>query len=169
MSETNVQRNYKDTVFRMLFHEKENLLRTDDVITMVKSFPVYLKKCLNLYSSGSGNQDPDGIYARSAFNEYGDMAVLREGNQYTFEGEVGVPKIGDISVRRINALNEYLTKRGASLVVASYPIGNGRLTVDASEFISFQEQLAEELDCPVISNYVDYMFDYKYFLIQTFI
>ena len=26
MSETNTQRNYKDTVFRMLFREKENLL-----------------------------------------------------------------------------------------------------------------------------------------------
>ena len=26
MSKTNVQRNYKDTVFRMLFREKENLL-----------------------------------------------------------------------------------------------------------------------------------------------
>lgn len=139
------------------------ILRTDDVTTMVNSFPVYLKKSLNLYSSGTGNQNPGGVYARSAFNEYGDVAVLREGSQYTFKGEVGVPEIGDISVKRINELNTYLTKRGASLVVAGYPIGNGRLTADAFEFINFQEQLAERLDCPVISNYTDYMFDYKYF------
>lgn len=144
------------------------ILRTDDVETMATSFPVYLKKSLNLYSSGSGNQDPGGVYARSVFNEYGDVAVLREGSRYTFEEEVGVPGIGDISAERINRLNKYLTERGASLVVAGYPIGNGRLTTDASEFINFQEQLAERLDCPVISNYVDYMLDYKYFFNTNF-
>lgn len=144
------------------------ILRIDDVVTMARAFPVYLKKSLNLYSSGSGNQDPGGVYARSAFNEYGDVAVLREGSQYSFEGVVGIPGIGDISIERINELNEYLTERGATLVVASYPIGNGSLTVDASEFISFQEELAEKLDCPVISNYVDYMFDYKYFFDTEF-
>lgn len=139
------------------------ILRTDDIAIMVKSFPAYLMKSLKLYSAGTGNQDPNTIYARDAFNEYGDVAVLRKESQYTFEGEVGVPGIGNISIERINELNEYLTERGASLVIAGYPIGNGRLTVDASEFIRFQEQLGEKLDCPVISNYVDYMFDYKYF------
>ena len=139
------------------------ILRTEDVVKMAESFPVYLKKSLNLYSSGTGNQDSGGVYSRSALNEYGDVAVLREGNAYTFDTKVGVPGIGDISIERINELNKYLTERGATLVVAGYPIGNGRLTVDAAEFISFQEQLAEKLDCPVISNYVDYMFDYKYF------
>ncbi|MDE7283191.1 MAG: hypothetical protein K2N85_06380, partial [Lachnospiraceae bacterium] len=144
------------------------ILRTDDVKTMLSSFPVYLKKSLILYSSGKGNQDPGGIYSRSAFNEYGDVAVLREGCQYSFEGGVGVAGIGDITIRRINELNEYLTERGASLVVAGYSIGNGRLTADAFEFISFQEQLAEKLDCPVISNYVDYMLSYNYFFDTKF-
>ncbi len=139
------------------------ILRINDIKTMLGSFPIYLRKSLNLYSSGTGNQNPGGVYARSAFNEYGDVAVLREESQYTFEEEVGVPEIGDISIERINSLNKYLTERGATLVVASYPIGNGRLTVDASEFIRFQEQLEEKLNCPVISNYVDYMLDYKYF------
>ena len=144
------------------------ILRTDDIALMAKSFPVYLKKSLILYSSGMGNQDTGNEYARSAFNEYGDVAVLRERSQYTFKEGVGIPRIGDISIERINELNKYLTKRGATLVIASYPIGNGRLTVDASEFISFQEQLEEKLDCPVISNYVDYMFDYKYFFDTDF-
>ena len=139
------------------------ILRANDIATMAESFPVYLKKSLSLYSSGTGNQDPGGTYARNAFNEYGDVYVLRKESQYTFKEEVGAPEIGDISIERINELNEYLTERGAMLVVASHPIGNGRLTADASEFISFQEQLEERLDCPVISNYVDYMFDYKYF------
>ncbi len=88
---------------------------------------------------------------------------MREGNQYTFEGEVAPPGIGDATVDRINELNGYLTKRGAALLVAGYPIGNGNMTAEAAEFVAFQERLADRLDCPVISNYADYMFDYRYF------
>ncbi len=139
------------------------ILRVNDIGTMAKAFPIYLKHCLGYHSAGTGNQDPGGLYARSAFNEYGDVALLREGNQYTFEGEVVPPGIGDAAVDRINELNGYLTKRGATLLVAGYPIGNGNVTAEAAEFEAFQEQLADRLDCPVISNYADYMFDYRYF------
>lgn len=139
------------------------ILRVNDIGTMAKAFPIYLKHCLGYHSAGTGNQDPGGLYARSAFNEYGDVALLREGNQYTFEGEVVPPGIGDAAVDRINELNGYLTKLGATLLVAGYPIGNGNVTAEAAEFEAFQEQLADRLDCPVISNYADYMFDYRYF------
>lgn len=139
------------------------ILRVNDIGTMAKAFPIYLKHCLGYHSAGTGNQDPGGLYARSAFNEYGDVALLREGNQYTFEGEVVPPGIGDAAVDRINELNGYLARRGATLLVAGYPIGNGNVTAEAAEFEAFQEQLADRLDCPVISNYVDYMFDYRYF------
>ena len=139
------------------------ILRRDDIGTMAEKFPIYLKRCLDLHASGTGNQDPGGVYARSAFNEYGDLAVLRKGSSYTFEDTVTPPGIGDITIDRINELNNYITSRGATLLVAGYPIGNGNITADAAEFIDFQKQLADRLDCPVISNYVDYMFDYKYF------
>lgn len=139
------------------------ILRVNDIGTMAKAFPIYLKHCLGYHSAGTGNQDPGGLYARSAFNEYGDVALLREGNQYTFEGEVVPPGIGDAAVDRINELNGYLARRGATLLVAGYPIGNGNVTAEAAEFEAFQEQLADRLDCPVISNYADYMFDYRYF------
>ena len=139
------------------------ILRRDDVDTMWRSFPVYLKKSLARYSSGTGNMDPGGVYARSAFNEYGDIGVYREGSEYSFESAVNEPTVGEVTVNRINELNKYITDRGATLLIASYPIGNGCLTADAQEFIDFQDRLEEKLDCPVISNYVDYMFDYKYF------
>lgn len=138
------------------------IIRVKDIKKMIRAFPAYLKGSLAVYSSGSGNQDPGGVYARSSFNEYGDVALLREGNHYNFEG-VNVPAIGEETVGRINNLNAYLTERGATLLVAGYPIGNGAHTVDASEFIDFGERLKEKLDCAVISNYADYMFDYSYF------
>lgn len=139
------------------------ILRKEDAKTMAKAFPVYLKKSLNLYSSGTGNQDPGGIYARSAFNEYGDVAVLREGSVYATEETVDVPEIGKLTTERINELYEYLTERGAYLLVAGFPIGNGSVTADVKEYVDFQQTLTDELDCPVISNYVDYMLDYSYF------
>lgn len=139
------------------------VLRLNDIETMARSFPVYLKKSLTLYSAGTGNQASNEIYARNAFNEYGDHARLREGCYYNFEEEVKAPNVGEITIDRINNLDQYLAARGADLVIAGYPIGNGCLTADAEEFITFQGQLANRLNCPVISNYADYMFDYQYF------
>ena len=143
------------------------ILRFEDIETMARSFPVYLKKSLDLYSSGKGNQDPGGVYARNAFNEYGDIAVIREEGGFPFEETVSPSGISDVAVGRINRLNQYLKERGASLVVAGYPIGNGKLTEDAENFIAFQKELTERLDCPVISNYADYMLDYMYFYNST--
>lgn len=139
------------------------ILRLSDIGTMIGKFPIYLKKSLNLYSSGTGNQDPGGVYARNAFNKYGDVELLREKSIYTEEIAVDCPTVGEITVKRINDLNSYLESKGAVLLVAGYPIGNGKLTADSSEFQRFQETLIEKLDCQVISNYEDYMLDYSYF------
>lgn len=139
------------------------LLRKEDIEIMCRSFPTYFKKCLALYSSGTGNLDPGGVYSRKAFNEYGDDAVLREGSYYTFETNVGPSTIGDVTVNRINELNRFLEDKGATLLVAGCQYGNGCLTADARSYISFQNELIQRLDCPVISNYEDYLFDYKYF------
>lgn len=49
------------------------------------------------------------------------------------------------------------------MVVAGYPIGKGEYTPPKEDFVEFQAKLAERLDCPVISDYRDYFFDYKYF------
>ena len=140
-----------------------NLLRWKDMRRMAEGFPVYLKKCLNLYALNTGNADVGGVYSRKAFNEYGDIEVYREGNINVQQNDVRVPEIDEITVNRLNELNAYLQKRGAVMLVAAYPIANGEMTADAEEFISFQKELARRLDCAVISNYVDYMIDYSYF------
>lgn len=140
------------------------LIRRKDIPAAVKGFPVYLKKSLALYASGTGNQEIEGVvHNRSSFNEYGDIGLYREGSLDVFTDKVAPPPINDIMVSRINALNAWLTERGASLVVAGYPVGNGMLTADAGEFMAFQDELEWKLDCAVISNYADYMFDYSYF------
>lgn len=140
------------------------LLNVRDIFPMYKAYPVYLKRCINLYAEGTGNQLPGGCYSRDAFNKYGDIETIRTFSNYTFEpGIVKVPEFSDNGVKRINALDEYLKKRGAVLLVAGYPIGSGEYTPEKKEYQDYQKKLEASLSCPVISDYTDYMLDYKYF------
>lgn len=144
------------------------LLRISDIYPMLKNYPTYLKRCLALYSGGRGNIDNGGMYARSAFNEYGDVCLERNENGYTFQDSVVPPKINDITINRINELNQWLEEQGATLLVAAYPIGEGELTAPKETFEAFQKELEERLDCEVISQYTDYMYDYDYFYDTNF-
>ncbi|MCM1086947.1 MAG: hypothetical protein NC419_02245 [Muribaculaceae bacterium] len=139
------------------------LLRLSDARDMLEAFPKYLKKCVELYNTGQGNQDFGGMYARSAFNEYGDVALERNENLYIFKEPVNPPPINETTVQRINELNAWLEERGAVLLIATYPIGSGELTAEAEEFDAFQKELEEQLDPVVISRYTDYMYDYTCF------
>lgn len=139
------------------------LIRISDIKKMAQAFPVYLKKSLALYALGTGNQDSGGVYARSAFNSYGDCKLERKGSIFTSMEKVDAPGLNHNTIRRLNGLNQYLTRRGAVMLVAGYPIGSGELTADRQEFVKFQRRLAEALDCPVISDFEDYMYDYSYF------
>lgn len=141
------------------------LIRPKDIPDMYSSFSIYAKKSLTLWSSKKGNYPDHGsAYSRFAFNEYGDVTFERTSRSYTFtEKSVHVPKINAICTERLNALNQYVTERGASLVIAAYPIAYGEFTPPETEYIEFQTKLQEALDCPVISDYRDYFMDYNLF------
>lgn len=138
-----------------------------DIIPMCEGLPYFMKKTmfdigLELTSGQEQNKEVTDVYSRKAFNQYGDVACLREESIFTFE-EQSAPEINDTCIDRLNELNAYLNERGATMVVAGYPIGKGKFTPAEDEFIQFQEELQEQLDCEVISDYRDYMFDYSYF------
>ncbi len=138
------------------------ILRTEDILPMIKAYPQYLRKCLDLYINENGNLKAEGVYFRDSFNEYGDVAYEREENEYEFT-EVIPASVSDDTVTEINELTKWLEERGAHLVIAAYPIGAGEKTVDASEFIALQEELESKMDCMVISNFIDYMYEYRFF------
>lgn len=102
------------------------------------------------------------VYSRKAFNQYGYVSYSREGSFFTFEEQL-IPEMNDVCIERLNELNAYLNAQGATMVVAGYPIGKGEFTPSEDEFLKFQDQLEKQLDCEVISDYRDYMFDYSYF------
>lgn len=146
------------------------LIGKEDVTSMALALPNYMKKAgviwgLGLISQEAAknyNAETDACYSRDAFNKYGDVAYPREEGTFVFK-EQSVPEINDTCIQRLNELNQYLTDRGALMVVAGYPIGKGEFTPAQEEYVKVQEELAERLDCPVISDYRDYFFEYKYF------
>lgn len=143
--------------------ELYEIFRKEDVWPMTKAYPTYLKKCLERYSEDYEMPPWDTVYARKAFNEYGDVG---ERNECVFEtnSEIKLPQISEENIARINDLAKWLEERGATLVVAGYPIAMGDKSPRREEYIQFQKELEEVLSCDMISDYTDYMYGYECFL-----
>ncbi len=141
------------------------LLRREDVKPMLEAYPVYLKKCISLWMTGEGNQyGGGGAYIRSAFNEYGDIEWEDSGCEYDFSDfQSTVPGISDNVVERLNNLKEYLESKGATLLLAGYPIADTSNRSSNEAYINFENELKEKMDAPVISHYTDYIYPCDYF------
>lgn len=147
------------------------LLRWSDAPTMLKGYPVYLRKCLDLWAPGYGNQETAvmDVYVRSAFNEYGDIEWPDEGLTFDFaDYQSYPPPIGDITVARLNALNDTLTAQGATLLIAGYPIADTSARAADADFDAFEESLRAQLHAPVISHYTDYIYPCEDFFNSSF-
>jgi hypothetical protein len=140
------------------------LVRTKDIPTMVEAFPGYVKRCISLWAAGEGNLSTGDEYARDAFNEYGDNVFPRPVSRPTLPfAEQTVPGISKACTDRLNALNAYMQERGATLLLAAYPIAFGEFTPSLDDYDAFQMELEEALDFPIISYFTDYLFQYDYF------
>ncbi len=143
------------------------ILRREDYIPMLESYPIYLKKCLTLWSEGTGNQSEHNVYSRESFNEYGDIEWTDNGLESEIT-EISVPGISDNVCERLNELNEYLLAQGATMLIAGYPILQNQFTPASELYDNFQIELEQKLDAPIISNYSDYMYDEKFFYNSVF-
>lgn len=132
---------------------------------MKDALGTYVKKSLTLWADGEGNKATEDSYSRLAFNAYGDNVYPRPQTvpgAIDFESQAE-PYVEQACMDRLNALNAYLVARGATMVVAGYPIANGEFTPLLEVYDTLQETLEEQLDCPVISYFPEYLFDYTYF------
>jgi len=140
------------------------LLRPKDILPMARAFPTYLHKCIDMWASQTGNAEETNAYRRSAFNERGDNFYPRPKTQGGIDfSKVTVNPVSEKAAVRINQLNTYLTKRGALLLVAGYPIAECETTPSREAYAAFEEDLKEKLDCPVISDYNEYRMASDYF------
>ena len=137
---------------------------------MLKAYPSYLYSSAVRFLTGSPKNVPETgtSYSRAGFNAFGDVCVRGEDSFVFTEDSVAVPQVGEETAARLNALNHYILSRGATMVVAGYPIGSGEFTPAKAEFDAFEAQLREALDCPVISRFADYFIPYSCFYDTVF-
>ena len=148
------------------------IIRPKDYVSMMKAYLDYIKNAFFLWMFHLGNIDAGGCYSRSAFNEYGDVVCKPEYAQMDVEeffsntasNNIVVPQINDACVNRLNEYNKYITNKGATLLIAGYPIAYGKYASFGKEdFIEFKRELQDRLDCEIISDYTDYFYPYEYF------
>ena len=137
---------------------------------MLKAYPSYLYSSAVRFLTGSPKNVPETgtSYSRAGFNAFGDVCVRGEDSFVFTEGSVAVPQVGEETAARLNELNRYILSRGATMVVAGYPIGSGEFTPAEAEFDAVEAQLREALDCPVISRFADYFLPYSCFYDTVF-
>lgn len=141
------------------------LIRYKDIPGILRAYPDYFKDCIVSKLTGERDNIPDDntCYSRSAFNEYGDVYKRFDDKYEFYPGSITVPDVNETCTDRINDLNAYISSKGATLLIAGYPIGYGEFTPDASEYDSFEEKLRDSVDCEVISHFTDYFIPYDMF------
>lgn len=140
-----------------------HLIKREDIPQMIDSFPSYIKKCTHRYNTFENNKNPDIVYSKEAFNEYGDICVERDYTGEDFSEDIWLPVVDESEINRLNKWNEYMNERGASLVVSISPIIYDQWPADDKEMDVFQNDLEDALDCDVISYWKDYSYDSEMF------
>lgn len=140
-----------------------------DYIALIKGFPSYFKRALNLWVNMNGNtQNPDG-YQRDAFNSYGD--IITTGNDNVMEQ--GYLPTSGCSVNKelleyFNEYNQYVTERGAVMLLAGRPIIDSPDRPDDAEYEAEYAQVKDGLEFEMISDWEDYLYPMDYFYDTNF-
>lgn len=158
-----------DTHFDML-----RLYGIWDVGKLLSAYPTYFRDAYTRFKDGVGQEIPENTaYSRYSFNKYGDIVIKPEDirmnpDVFFAENPVTLSEISPACVRRIEKLNNYVTRQGASLVIAGYPIAYGKYAeFTEADVKAFESALREAMPCDVISDYTDYLFPYSMFYDTT--
>lgn len=118
----------------------------------------------------NGSPDPQGVYAYSAFDSYGDIIYDRPENMMdSMVSADNLPQIDPTIVTDdfADMINEYVAaveKKGAQVYFGFCPVN--RLSVELAEDTDtegFLTALQQKLHCPVLSSLEDHMMDPGYF------
>ena len=133
---------------------------------LIKAYPNYFYNALVEYLKGTGSHR--GTLEELGFNIYGDVCKerpLSSENIYFTESVVSVPNMSEKDKKSFNELNEYVESKGATLLIAGYPIGYFGYLPDEqkNELNDCRSIFQDGLNCQIISNYADYVFSYEFF------
>lgn len=135
---------------------------------LINAYPSYLKSKAELLESGI--PDPQGVYNRSSFNEYGDISYDRPYNimpdLYQTNDTVTIDSgiVDDNFTEYFNDYTKKLRKKGVNVYLSFAPV-NALAVSDSSpeKRLEFYEFCRGAFDAQVISNIDDYVLDAGYF------
>lgn len=137
----------------------------EDWFEMLKALPQYCVRTIVYYITGMENENAYMWYARSAFNEYGDISYPRETGQMDASRFTGqLPTTTDIGIEQLNSFATYCEEQNAKCLVAWYPIMFSEYTASGTDFERYQQELREKVQCDYISDYKDYLLEPEFFL-----
>ena len=112
---------------------------------------------------------PDSeLYARSSLDEYGDMALTRTRNRMPDGFDPSKTVTLNVLLDRgffdeVNAYAKKVREKGATLLFWFPPINEAAVRFSDKEATRFAKQLAEALDCPVLGDVRDTVYEPGYF------
>ncbi len=140
------------------------IFRAKDLPRIICTLPKYTYKCLFRFIRHADKEPATPTcYARSAFNEYGDNIFPRNEEAGESKPELRHPSANTICMERINEFYRFCKAKGISVVIAGTPIVSGLPDFNMEEYRQFQNDVENLAECPVISDFTDYVFDKKYF------
>ncbi len=140
---------------------------------LIAAIPEFYNEKRKFIKSGE-KPTPTGIYAKSSFNEYGDIAVERPYNIMPENYDVSMPinlTTDLLNSEFVDYLNRYAAdckRRGAEVYFGFSPINADAIVSTDKEKELFYKTLKKELDFPILSNIDDYILDSAYFYDTNF-
>ncbi len=165
----------KDLTLIMLSRHKEmwQELSLEQKWRLISGMPDYMFNSISYYISGRGNEPIEEChadYSYKGFNKYGDNEIrIPENDFFDFtnvESRCGI--ISDKTITDIRKWKQYCDDRGASLVIAGYPIVKTKIMDSEEMFSEYGEDISKKTDCLIISDFGDYIMDQDYFYDSVF-
>ena len=149
-------------------------LNKDQRSAVYGNYAGYLSERFSVVRSGELPQ-AEGAYAKSAFNEQGNMVYTREGNimalGYDYGEMIDLGSLGldGAFVSEINEYCELAASRGASVYMSFSPMNASAVTDRSEEVIrAYFSLMNHGFSCPVISDPHDYIMDSGWFYDSNF-
>lgn len=136
---------------------------TDRIRMLYNSYPFGLKKLSQ--STDTPLEEP---YARSAFNQYGDIKTSRPYNIMPFWYDKSMPILmtkdlpDEGFIRYLNEYIRYCEKQGADVFFTFSPMNDLAVSID-SRISDFTSLLEEKLDCEILGTPETFIYDHQYF------
>ncbi|HHT53803.1 MAG TPA: hypothetical protein GX011_02565 [Clostridiales bacterium] len=149
-------------------------VRGSELAALVGGWFEYVGKKSRLWLTRA-DLDPEGVYNRDSFNEYGDISYPRPYNTMLLGYDPNKQIVLDPSIYSrdfLDYMNEYIAhirKRGAKAYYTFPPMNSTALApADDESLLEFYRFLRENIDCEAISDINDYLIEENYFFDSNF-